>query len=56
MRRPSVVVRQWLCPYFHTHERDWDNNHPDQCRHCGAVMELDPGRSYVGLTHPSAGD
>jgi hypothetical protein len=56
MRTPLTVIRQWACPYFHTHERDWDNSHPDKCRHCQAHMPLDPTRSYVGLTNPSSGD
>lgn len=50
------VVRQYVCEHIHTHERDWDSNKPDACRHCQAHMPLDPTRSYVGTTHPSAGD
>lgn len=37
-------------------ERDWHNHHPDRCRWCQTHMPLDPARSYVGLTNPSAGD
>lgn len=56
MRHPIVVIRQYVCEHWHTHERNWDHNDPAHCRHCRAEMPLDPTRSYVGLTNPSSGD
>jgi hypothetical protein len=56
MTRPMVILRQYVCGHWHTHERNWDGNQPDRCRHCQAPMPLDRTRSYVGLTNPSAGD